>query len=192
MLRLILCSLITLSFMQSDTLAFYIEKIFTDTKYDSRYILGHALLFLPPDKRSNESDVQCLVSELKASGIFEDVQAKLIQTGKDDARDLEIKPIYHRDIERFVISEIALSGFPEIDRLKFQSLLKKKGIKPGIPFLRFPFNELEDKVGEAGRESYTQIPVTAKNGVPYWITIKSNGLRKVKLIVSPPPSRCGL
>jgi len=140
----------------------------------------------------NESDIknriECLVKELKASGIFEDVKVKLLQTEKANARDFVIDVIYHREIESFVISEVVLNGFPEIDRTKFQSSLKKVGIKLGEPLLRHSYYDLEEKIGKALVAVYPKnLPKDEKR---YWITIRPDGERKVKLLVSPSYSGC--
>jgi len=179
--------------LQVDSSEFYIRQICaTNTKYDSGYILNHALQIIPQDRAVGESDIknriECLVKELKASGIYEGVKVELLQTEKANARDFAIDVIYHREIENFVISGVVLNGFPEIDRTKFQSSLNKVGIKLGERFLRYSYYDLEEKIGKALVAVYPKnLPKDEKR---YWITIRPDGERKVKLLVSPSYSGC--
>jgi len=192
MLKIFSCLAFLLFSLQVDSSAFYIEKIGANTEYSSGYILNHALQIIPHDRLVKESDIknhiECLINELKASGIFEDVKVELSQTDKANTRELTVNAIYHREIENFVISEIVLNGFPEIDRTKFQSSLKKVGIKLGERLLRHSYYDLEEKIGKALVAVYPKnLP---KDDERYWITIRPDGERKVKLLVSPSYSGC--
>jgi hypothetical protein len=192
MLKLFLCLTILPLAVQSDPSAFYIEKIEANTKYDSRYIFNYAFQIIPQDRPVRESgvksDIDCLVNELKASGIFEDVRAKLIETSKKNARKLLIDTVYHREIESFIVSEVALDNFPEVDKVKFQSVLNKKDVKTGIPLLKYYYSELEGKIGAALREAYPQNLL--KTNKVYRIIIRPVGGWEVKLIVSSTLPRC--
>jgi hypothetical protein len=175
--------------VQADTSKFYVERVDVITKYDSRYILGLANQIVAPDKLISKSDVECLVNELKESGIFADVQAELTPTEQKDVYRLLLTTVYHPQIKSFVVNEIALEGLPDVDKAKFQLSLHKEGLVPGVAFLKYPFNELEDKVGGALREAYLKSSAEAE-GETYWITIRPIGEEKLKLIVSPTYSRC--
>jgi hypothetical protein len=173
--------------LQSDSSVFYIEKIGANSKYDSRYIFNRAFQIIPQDKPVRESEIktsiQCLVSDLKASGIFEDVKVELRETGKANARTLLVDVVYHSELERFVISDVVLTDFSEVDKGKFFAALAGKGLKSGVPFLRYYYGELERKIGEALVEAY---PMSQYKGdKTYWLTIVADGMKKVKLVISP-------
>jgi RHS repeat-associated protein len=106
------------------------------TKHDSRYIFNRSNRIIPQDRLVKESDIQgavrCLVDDLKASGMFADVRAKLVRTSEVDVRKLEIETVYHRQMANFTISEIALVKLPQVDEAKFQMALKKRGITPCV------------------------------------------------------------
>lgn len=191
MLKPLLCLLLLFS-LQSNSSEFYVEKIGANSKYDSRYIFNHVFQIIPQDKPVRESEIknqiQCLVSDLKASGMFEDVKVELRRTEKANARTLLVDAIYRREIESFVISDIVLSGFSEADKAKFQSALNDRGIKPGAPLLQYYYGELERKIGEALVESYPKN--LYRNDKTYWIAIRSDGEQKVKLKVTPAYEGC--
>lgn len=173
--------------MQSDSSVFYIEKIEANSKYDSRYIFNRAFQIIPQDKPVRESEIktsiQCLVSDLKASGIFEDVKVELRETGKANARTFLVDVVYHSELERFVISDVVLNGFPEVDKSKFLATLSRKGIKSGVPLLRYYYWGLERKIGEALVKAYPKSQ--DKGDKTYWLTIAPDGMKKVKLVISP-------
>lgn len=191
MMKLILCLLLIFGF-QSDSSVFWVETVGTNSEYDSRYILNNILEFISQEKPFRESEIKsnidCLVAELKASGIFEDVKAELRPTkrGNANARSLIVDVTYRPEIESFVISGIVLVGFPEIDNARFQAALGGTGVKPGAQFLKYYYHDLELNVGEALAKAHKKRPYRG----PYWIAIRSDGNQRVKLIVSPASSGC--
>jgi hypothetical protein len=192
MLKIFYCLTFLLFSLQVDSSAFYIEKIGANTKYDSRYIFNQAFQVIPQDRPVRESDIknhiECLVRELKASGLFEDVKVELSQTEKANARSLLVNAVYHREFESFVISEVVLNGFREVDMAKFQSSLNKAGIELGDRLLKYYYYELEKKIGEALVVVYPKDLYSDEKA--YWLSIRPDGERKVKLIVSPSYSGC--
>jgi hypothetical protein len=174
--------------MQSDSKTFYVEIVDVSAKYNATYILRYSHAIVPPDKLVTERDVSCLVSELKASGLFTDVQAKLMQKSRNTSK-LLLTTTNQYQIKRFVISEITLDELPEVDNAKFQTKLNEKGIKPGTPLLKFYYETLEEKINEALREALPPNLVKDNMGSA-WITIRPAGKRKVRLIVSPSYTRC--
>ena len=60
-----------------------------------------------------------LTNELKASGIYEDVQAEMNPSSREGTRLLVVRVDYHRNIKNLTISEISPEGFSEVDMEKF-------------------------------------------------------------------------
>jgi hypothetical protein len=81
-----------------------------------------------------------------------------------------------------------LNGFPEVDKARFQSSLNKSGIKSGGRLLEYYYYGLEKKVGSALLDAYPKSPDIGDKS--YWISIRPDGERKVKLIVAPSYSGC--
>lgn len=190
MLKSLLVVLSLFLLMQLEQPTFYVEKIFANTKYDARYILNRALLLLPPEELKGQGDVECLVNELKASGLFQKVQARLIEAGRKNARNLEIDAIYHTNIESFVIKDISLIGYPKADKEKFLISLKRQGIFIKTPLLKYFYGELENKIATALRNSHSNTLLTDDQDLPIWVTIRPDGKNGVKLIVSSVLPKC--
>lgn len=192
MLKIFSCVAWLLFSFQVDSSAFYIEKIGANTKYSSWYIFNHASQIIPQDRLVKEGDIknhiECLVNELKAGGIFEDIKVELLQTERANARALIVNAVYHREFESFVISEVVLNGFPEVDKAKFQSSLNKAGIESGDRLLKHFYYDLEEKIGEALVDVYPKN--LSRDEKTYWLSIRPDGERKVKLIVAPSYSGC--
>lgn len=192
MLTLFLCLAILLPSIQLGPTDFYV-RVEALTEHDSRYIFNRSNRIIPQDRLVKESDIQgavrCLVDDLKASGMFEDVRVKFVRTREVDVRKLEIKTIYHRQMANFTISEVSLDKLPQIDEAKFQAALKKRGITPGLSLLSYYYSGLEERINEALREAVTN-SLTKEDIESAWITIRPAGRGKLKLIVSPEYSAC--
>ncbi len=191
MLKAYLCLAMSLSLVQLNSTKFHVEQVEAVTKYDSYYIHDLAYMILPPDELRGEDDVRCLVDELKASGMFANVEAELLRTEDKDARKLTINTVYNPRIKSFVITEITLRDFPAVDPGRFQSALNAAGVKAHIPFLRYPFSDLRERIREALRKTSAKDP-TDDDHPSVWVTIRPDGARKLKLIVSPTYSGCNL
>ncbi len=189
MLNLLMFLIISLTPAQFDSSSFHVESIEAQTIYDSRYIFERASRIVPPEKLVGMNDIQCLVSELKASGIFEDVRADVTVTGPN-TRKLFLSCRYRSDIDRFVISEIVLDGFPYVDKAKFRMELNKRGVKAGAPFIKYYFRSLEQKINRAFRVS---LPKDMANNFSGWtlITIRPAEAGKIRVIVSQESRSCG-
>lgn len=190
MLKIFLCLAVLLSPARLDSPSFYVERVEVQTKYDSRYIFERVSAIVPPNKLVRESDIECLISELKASGIFDDIRTKLIQT-REDTRRLVLSATYHRQLENFIISDITLDELSEVDKAEFQLALDKKGLKLGIPFLKYRYRELVEKITESLREVYPDSSMRDKMGMP-WIIIRPVAGNELRLIVSPAYTGCGV
>lgn len=193
MLKLLLCLAILLPSIQLGATGFYV-RVEALTEHDSTYIFNRSNRIIPQDRLVKESEIQgavrCLVDDLKASGMFADVRAKLVRTSEVDVRKLEIETVYHRQTAAFIISEISLDKLPQVNEAKLQTALKKRGITPGLPLLRYYYSGLQERINEAFREVSSN-SLTKEHIGSAWITIRPAGRGKLKLIVSPEYSACG-
>lgn len=191
MLIVFLCAAIWWPAFQANSSTFYVHRTEALTKYDSRYIHDLAYLILPPDELRSSSDVECLVSELKGSGIFQDVQAELLKTDEENVRILKLDTVYQPALGNFVVSAITLNNFADVDPAHFRAALDKKGVKSGIPYLRYSYSDLQQKVEAALLEVLPKTP-GPDDTLLFWISIRASGPRDVKLIVSPRYSGCNV
>ena len=188
MLKPLLTFALLIASTQSVSPTFYVERTYVVSKYNASYILSYANQIIPPNKLVSKRDVDCLVGELNASGIFGEIKTELIQTEADAGR-LTITAGDEPNAKRLSIDEIALEGLPEIDMAKLQAKLRHKGVKPGISVTKYDYRALEKKVSNALRESLPKSIVNEYMGSA-WLAFRPAGERKMKLIVSPEYSGC--
>jgi hypothetical protein len=164
------------------------------SKFDTSQVFSVAHYWLPEDKQFSESDankkVACVENELKATGIYSEIKTYLFETIKENSRGLEIQVEYPDEFERFVISDIYLEGFPEIEPAKFQAALDVRGVELIIPFLKYKFDKLEDKIFSAFREAYPKYLRQKDYGSKLWILVRLSGDKQVRLVVSPTSPEC--
>lgn len=183
MLSGFLCLLIALT-TQSVSPTLYVDSVEVLTAYDSRYVLRRTNQIFSSDKPTQRSDIDRFVTELKATGIFADVKTELTSSKNKNVRKLVISIKNAERIHEFTISDVVLSGLPEVDSVRFQVALSKKGVTRNSLLLKYSFSELEERISEALREVYPNSVDKEAIGLA-WVTIRSDGVKRVKLIVSP-------
>jgi hypothetical protein len=183
MLRVALCLAIALLTVQSTSPKFYVQSVEVLTD-DSRYILRRANQAFSPDSTSEQRDIDCFVAELKATGIFADVGAELTPLKNKDLRKLVISTKYVPGVHEITIGDVVLSGLPEVDAGRFNAALDKRGVTNNTLLLKYSFTELEERITQALRDVYPSSAEKEPVGVA-WVTIRPEGAKRVKLIVSP-------
>lgn len=153
MLKFILINLLILFSFQFLEKEFYVKEVFVASKYNSRYILTYANQLIPSEKKVKLETVQCLVENLKESGIFQDIKTELMPLGNDEYK-LIITPTYKPNVENFVINEIKLDKSFGINEEVFLEKLKEKNITLGTPFQ--PYTEIEVGIVDVIEELYNQ------------------------------------
>lgn len=129
-----------------------VDRIFVNTQYNAAIIFEYAFASIPEGSILEDKAVTCFVSELKATGLFTDVQMELKQTGDGHTVNVSITPVWIPAPEAYVIGELALEDFRDIDEETLRSTLGKKGLNPGVPLLRYPLSEIEAMVKDAAQE----------------------------------------
>lgn len=184
MLKKLFCFLIPLLTIQSTSQTFYVKDVEVLTTYDARYVLRRSNQLFSSDKPSQQNDIDCLVRELKTTGIFADVKATVTPIQNENLRKVVIAAKYAPEIDEFTIGEIVLVELSEVNNARFQQELAHRGIKSGTPLLKYPFTELEETISLVLRSVYPNSDKKAAVGLA-WITIRADGVKRVKLIVSP-------
>lgn len=185
----ILLFLITLMPMgQLDSSSFYVESMEAQTAYDSRYIFERASRIVPREKLVRMSDIDCLVNDLKVSGLFEDVKAELVPTGPN-TRKLILTCTYRAVFDRLVIKGLEIEDVPFIDRGTFRKELDKSGVKVGTRLSKLYYRTLEERINKAFRAA---LPQNLANNFSGWtcITLRTAGREEIRIIVSPDYSGC--
>lgn len=184
MLKGLICFLIPLLTIQSTSQTFYVKDVEVLTTYDARYVLRRTNQMFSSDRPIQQNDIDCFVRELKATGIFADVQARVTPIQNENFRKVLITTKYAPGIHEFTISEIVLVDLPELNNARFQQELASRGIKSNTPLLKYSFTELEETIGMVVRGVYPKSDEKAAVGLA-WVTIRADGVKRVKLIVSP-------
>ncbi len=170
------------------TTTFYVESVSVYSKYDSNYALTVARMIVPPDREVSMTDVRCLESQLRRSGLFDVVRAEIQITG-ENRRRITLYCVARRELRGFVIGRIETVGFKELDTTKLMKALSARGVRVGIPLYEFPYDPLSEKVDEAINEALSDGNTSTSNKWA-WISFAPGGKRRVNLVISENPWRC--
>jgi outer membrane protein assembly factor BamA len=157
MLIRVLAFLLLLSPCQA-TKGLKVGRIFVNTQYNAAIIFEYAFASIPEGSILEDKAVSCFVSELKATGLFPDVQVELEQTGDGQTVDVNITPVWIPAPETYVIDELVLEDFTGIDEGMLRLMLSKKGLNPGVSLMRYPLSEIEAMVKDAAQEKFRGNP----------------------------------
>jgi len=139
------------SYQTSSNASFIVQRVEVYAKFDSSYILALANARLPPNKRVTEADVQCLLNEIRDSGLFENVKAKW--NNEAGVRRLSLYCTSKRGRPQMSISKFSLHGLPAVNQNEFLKRMREKGVFTGMRLLQFTYDELNDKIDESINQS---------------------------------------
>ena len=159
---------------------FYVERVYVFSKYDPSFVLQLANTILPPNKEVSQADVECLITVLKDSGLFDQIKTKWSYSGKD-IRTLELHCDPQPGREQFVVSRVSLVNLPQIDAWKFSNSITVKGVKAGVPLLNFTYDGINKAVDDSIGESVS--PELLKDLGSAWISFKPDGEGKIEILV---------
>jgi len=188
MLTVILCIASLLPQSRPADTTFHVERVYVHATYNSGLVLKLANTIVPPDKLVDQSDIACLVNDLKTTGLFADVRARVVPS-REDSRKLILSCSPRRDIARTVIAEITFGGLPLVDENKFRQSLRRRGVSADTPITKYSYQELNEKVDESIREAVPTNLIMQYQGSS-WITFQSIGPSRARLIVFPQYSGC--
>ena len=174
------------TYSQTETEPFNVGTV-VHSKLDTSQVFSIAHYWLPEDKRFSENDavkkVGCIENELKATGIYSEVKTYLFETIKENSRGLEIQVEYPEEFDQYKINEISIENFPEVNSADFQMALNVRGVEADIPFLKYRFDELQDKIVKAFRESYPKYLRRKEDNRKLWISVRPSGYKLFKVTV---------
>lgn len=167
-----------------------IGNIHINTNQESIIFYSYAIPILRNHK-VKEEDINCLKSELKNTGLFNEIQIQTIQC-KDGLTDIQITPKLNPKRGRLLIGNISINGLNGIEK-ELRTQLFQKGLKVGIPLTKFTYSEIEGLV----IDSIEEIHLERKSGLDCnnlnneetldrpWVGIKLLSATKVQLIIAP-------
>ncbi len=165
-----------------------VGRLYVNTPYDTSIIYSYAGAAFLEGEPIKEGAVECFTSELKATGLFTDVQVILKSTENSRTVDVIVEPTWNPRKDYFTISEVVLDGITGVDEKELRTKLKQKGLTAGAPLPQAPLSAAGTAVAETVHETY-QTDLEKESDVseklinlPYKLELASP--EKVKLIVS--------
>lgn len=153
LMLLTLCLIAPFGYQSSEKPAtFVVERVEVHAQFDSGYILALANTLVPPDRAVTQSDVQCLLDELKASGLFRKVEAKWANESLS-VRRLLLYCTSKSNRNRITISKFSLCALPGVNGEEFYKRMGDKGAVSGIALGQFTYDELNDVIDDSIHQS---------------------------------------
>lgn len=140
-----------------------VGRVVVDSPLNNSVIFEYASIYIPEDKPLTEKALDCFRSKLQATGLFRDIQIRLVQREKGDIADVNVTPTWIRQIKDVVIGEIGLEGFDGIDENKLMNALFQKGLSRGSLLVNYPISKIKSMVNEASydiAEQHQSVAVT--------------------------------
>ncbi len=88
-----------------------VNRIFVESPYNASIIFEYANAAIPEDQPLEDGAIDCLASELRSTGLFNDVRIKLRPVADGRKVDVDITPTWVQQRESFAVEEIVFDGF---------------------------------------------------------------------------------
>jgi hypothetical protein len=167
---------------------FVVERVEAHAQFDSAYILALANTLVPPDRPVTQSDVECLVSELKDSGLFDKVEAKWNNPDLG-VRRLLLYCTSKPNRSRITISKFTLSALPGVNEEEFLKRMGDKGAVSGIALSQFSYDELNDIIDDSIHKSVSADFAGKYNGSA-WVQFRVDESGSVEVLILPESPNC--
>ncbi len=138
-----------------------VNRIFVESPYNASIVFEYANAAIPEDQPLMNGAIDCLISELKSTGLFTDLRVTLIPVQDGQKVDVNIVPTWIQQRQSLVIEEIVFDGFTGIDEGELRKKLESKGLAQGAPLLQHPVQKIHTEVREAAKEVFKNEPKRA-------------------------------
>jgi hypothetical protein len=176
---LILLTLTLFGHSQSAPESFVVDRVEVHAQFDSSYVLALANAITPPNKAVTEADVQCLLDEIRASGLFQRVETKW-EKREEGVRRLSLYCTPKSDRKRITISKFSLIGLSDVNENEFLKRMGEKGVFAGMRLIEFPFDRLNDIIDESIRQSISPAAANKYSGSA-WILFRKDSFGNVEV-----------
>jgi hypothetical protein len=130
-----------------------VHRVFVRTPYNASVVFEYTNRIIPEGQPATPALVQCLISQLRATGMFSDLNVTLKPIGGGNV-DVEILPVWSKLKDGFIVKEITIDGFTAFDQTLMIKMLERKGLKVGVPVLKYPLPSIRNMALESVREIY--------------------------------------
>ena len=130
-----------------------INRVLVTTPYNASIVYEYANASIREDQPVNDGSLECVRSQLRATGLFSDIRIRLKPVGSNKV-DVDITPVWSEEKDSFVITEIAMEGINDVRAQPLLRALERKGVKPGARLLKFPLSAIRQRLLESVHEMY--------------------------------------
>jgi hypothetical protein len=120
-----------------------IERVYVVSNYDPKYVLSLAYEIVPEGSNYSIAAIECLRSELAATGMFDGMKVRRIAHGPGKIH-LYLYPKYKSNPNRYRLARVFLDDSLEAIRVDLQRRLDSRGLRAGRPFM--PYSGIERDV----------------------------------------------
>ncbi|HXG67137.1 MAG TPA: hypothetical protein VNO70_18690 [Blastocatellia bacterium] len=124
-----------------------VGRVFVATPYNASIIFEYAKAIIPEGVPFKDEKINCFVSALKETGLFNDVQVKVTEDGQ--TADIEVIPTWSQEVDTFLINKVVFEGFQAADETAFRRYLRRQGVKPGARLFAYPLSKIQAMLQEA-------------------------------------------
>ncbi len=169
---------------------FVVERVEVHAQFDSSYVLALANAILPPNRAVSQSDVDCLLNELRGSGLFEKIETKWIRKDGGIVRlSLHCTSKSRRNL--FTISKFSLISLKDVDESQFLKRMAEKGVFIGTQLTQFTYDELNDSIDDSIQKSVGP-DLASKYTGSAWVQFRNEGRAGVEVQIFPERPICHL
>ena len=172
----------------AQTPTFVIERVEVHSQFDSSYVLALANATVPPNRAVSQSDVDCLLNELRGSGLFDKIETKWIR--KDDG--VVRLSLYCTSKSRrslFTISKFSLISLTDVDENQFLKRMAEKDVFIGTQLTQFTYDELNDLIDDSIQKSVGPDLANKYTGSA-WVQFRNEGSGGVEVQIFPERPKC--
>lgn len=129
-----------------------VHRIFVTTPHNASIIFEYANTVMPEGEPLTPGKAECLTSQLIATGLFSNAQITLTPTNNGDEVDIDILPTWVEFRDRVLVKEISMEGLSLIDEEPLIEELRRRGLRVGVPLLRYPLPAIRKMILDSARE----------------------------------------
>lgn len=134
-----------------------VDRILVNSPYNNGIVFEYAFASIPEEEMIQQELIDCFISEMKATGLFTNIEVKLEQSDSAQQINVYITPTWDPEVERFTIDSFVLDNFDILDEKELSRKLRAKGLKKGALLLRYPplkiNSMLKDAMNEIGQSN---------------------------------------
>jgi hypothetical protein len=131
-----------------------VNRVFVATEQNAGIVFEYAKATLPEDQPATPKAIDCLKSQLMATGLFSEIRVTLKPIYGEEKVDVDIHPIWNESRNKFLIDEITIEGFTSVDKGELIKKLRQKGLRAGALLLSYPPATIREIVLDSVREIY--------------------------------------